>query len=233
MGFQAIKIEVLTLLRQEDLAGAVARLRQLPKSPTIKALFSGICHNDERLHWHAVTAMGRVVADLADEEMEAARIVMRRFMWSLNDESGGIGWGVPEAMAECIAMHEGLAAEYGHMPVAYMREDGYYLEYEVLQRGLMWGLGRIAEVRPELLLAKQVLTYLPPYLDSTDPAVRGLAALALGRLQAKDFAPRLATLATSQEPVRYYSNGLLTTISEGELASRGLDQLHHPAPGAA
>lgn len=25
--------------------------------------------------------------------MDSARIVMRRLMWSLNDESGGIGWG--------------------------------------------------------------------------------------------------------------------------------------------
>jgi len=218
MGFQTTKNEVLTLLRQEDLAGAVARIRHLSKSPTIKALYSAICHNDELLHWHAVTAMGQVVADLADQELEAARIVMRRFMWSLNDESGGIGWGVPEAMAECIAMHDGIAAEYGHIPVAYMREDGYFLEYEPLQRGLMWGLGRLAEVRPELLLAKKTLAYLPPYLDSPDPSVRGLAALALGRLHASDFAQRIKQLQASQAPVHFYHNGRLTTVTEGELA---------------
>ena len=233
MGFQAIKNRVLTLLRQEDVADALTQIRRLPKSPTIKALYSAICHNDELLHWHAVTVMGRVVADLADTEMEAARIVMRRFMWSLNDESGGIGWGVPEAMAECIAMHDGLAAEYGHMPVACLREDGYFLEYEPLQRGLMWGLGRIAEVRPKLLLAKQVLTYLPPYLDSEDPAVRGLAALALGRLNAQETAPRLTTLTTSQEPVRYYTNGRLTAITEGKLAALALEHLRGRLPGAA
>ncbi|MEW6595707.1 MAG: DVU0298 family protein [Thermodesulfobacteriota bacterium] len=232
MGFQTVKNEVLTLLRRGDLAAALVRIGQLPTSPTIKALYSGICHADELLHWHAVTAMGQVVAGLAEREMEAARIVMRRFMWSLNDESGGIGWGVPEAMAECIAMHDGLAAEYGHMPVAYMREDGYYLEYEPLQRGLMWGLGRIAEVRPQLLLAKQVLTYLPPYLDSPDPAVRGLAALALGRLHAEKLAPRITELTASQAAVRYYTNGTLTTLSEGELATLALTHLRPGLSGA-
>jgi hypothetical protein len=232
MGFQAIKNEVLTLLRQEDVADALARIRRLPKSPTIKALYSGICHNDELLRWHAVTAMGRVVADLADTEMEAARIVMRRFMWSLNDESGGIGWGVPEAMAECIAMHDGLAAEYGHMPVAYMREDGFFLEYAPLQRGLMWGLGRIAEVRPKLLLAKQVLTYLPPYLDSTDPAVRGLAALALGRLHAGPARPRIERSRESRESLHFYRDGRLTMVTEGELAALALGHLHDRGPGA-
>lgn len=233
MGFQAIKNQVLTLLRQDDLAGAVAQIRGLPKSPTIKALYSAICHNDELLHWHAVTAMGQVVADLANEEMEAARIVMRRFMWSLNDESGGIGWGVPEAMAECIAMHDGLATEYGHLLVAYLREDGYYLEYEPLQRGLMWGLARVAEGRPELLIKKQAIHYLLPYLDATDPAVRGLAALTLGLLGAHETAPRLAALTSSQKPVRYYTDGTLTTISEGELATLALGHLRDRSSGAA
>ena len=55
--------------------------------------------------------MGAVVAHLAEKDMESARVVMRRLMCSLNDESGGIGWGAPEAMGEIIASHEGLASE--------------------------------------------------------------------------------------------------------------------------
>jgi hypothetical protein len=227
MGFQAVKNQISTLLRQEDLADALTRIRQLPKSPAIKALYSAICHTDETLRWRAVTAMGQVMADLADTEMEAARIVMRRFMWSLNDESGGIGWGVPEAMAECIATHDGLAAEYGHMLVAYMREDGYFLEYEPLQRGLMWGLARVAEVRPELLLKKQAVHYLLPYLAASDPAVRGLAALTLGRLRAIAAVPRIGPLLPSHQPVRFYREGTLTTITEGELAAIALGLLRN------
>jgi hypothetical protein len=46
--------------------------------------------------------MGEVMAHLADKDMESARVIMRRLMWSLNDESGGIGWGAPEAMGEIV-----------------------------------------------------------------------------------------------------------------------------------
>jgi len=42
---------------------------------------------------------------------------MRRLMWNLNDESGGIGWGNPEAMGEILACHEALANEYA--PISY------------------------------------------------------------------------------------------------------------------
>ena len=59
---------------------------------------------DELIRWRAVSAMGIVTAALADARMDAARVIMRRMMWQLNDESGGIGWGIPEAMGEIMAL---------------------------------------------------------------------------------------------------------------------------------
>ena len=81
-------------------------------------LFSFLCHHDQKIKWRAVTAMGMVISNLAEKEMESARVIMRRLMWSLNDESGGIGWGAPEAMAEIIACHQGLAEEYTHILIS-------------------------------------------------------------------------------------------------------------------
>jgi len=91
------------------------------------------------------------MATLADADMEAARVVMRRMIWQLNEESGGIGWGMPEAMGETMARHEGLAQEYAHMLVSYIQEDGNFLEHVPLQRGVLWGLGRLAQARPWLV----------------------------------------------------------------------------------
>ncbi|NIR18057.1 MAG: HEAT repeat domain-containing protein, partial [Desulfobacterales bacterium] len=79
-------------------------------------------NEDQDVRWSAVKAMGRVVAKMADEDMESARVIMRRLMWNLNDESGGIGWGSPEAMAEILTCHDGLAKEYAHILISYARE---------------------------------------------------------------------------------------------------------------
>ncbi|MBU2622772.1 MAG: HEAT repeat domain-containing protein, partial [Proteobacteria bacterium] len=110
--------------------------------------------------------MGDVVSSVADADIESARVVMRRLMWNLNDESGGIGWGSPEAMGEIIARNMQLGEEFSRILISYINKDGNYLENEVLQQGVIWGIGRIAGVKPHLM--RDSFVFLIPSLDSCD-----------------------------------------------------------------
>ena len=221
MGIQE-KRRISKLLGSSDIEAVIQELRQLPPARVINPLIGSLCSNDETVRWHAITTLGPVVAALADRDMEAARVVMRRFMWSLNDESGGIGWGAPEAMGEIMACHDALAQEYGHILVAYMREDGFFLELEMLQRGLMWGLGRLAQARASLLLKKNAATYLLPYLRSADAVVRGLAAWTLGLLHAKEAVAYLEKLVNDPAQVKIFLNRTFVLDTVGNLANKAL-----------
>ena len=216
------KRRITKLLESPDIDAVIQELRQLPVSRVINPLIGALCSNNETARWHAITALGPIMADLADNDMEAARVVMRRFMWSLNDESGGIGWGAPEAMGEIMAGHDKLADEYGHMLVAYMREDGFYLELPQLQQGLMWGLARLTMAKPDLLKAKNVVAYLLPYLDSHDSTVRGLAAWTLGLLHAGEAVSYLERLANDPAQVTIFLNRTFVPETVGSLAHNAL-----------
>ena len=85
-----LKRTVLKLLQQDDIQQSESELIRLPARQTVNPLFSFLCSGDEKIKWHAVTAMGAVVSNLAITDLESARVIMRRFMWHLNDESGGI-----------------------------------------------------------------------------------------------------------------------------------------------
>ena len=222
---RGIKQEILTLLQQAELDVVFTALAKYPPEKLLNPLFSAICSASAKTKWSAVSAMGATVARLADQDMEAARIVMRRFMWSLNDESGGIGWGTPEAMAECLACHEGLAQEYTKILVSFMREDGFYLELPTLQQGLMWGIGRLAQVRPELLREWQAPRYLQPYLDSEDSVVRALAARALGLLRVTEAAGKITTCLGDTTEFPLYVECRLTTVTADQLARQALAAL--------
>ena len=216
------KRHIAKLLENSDIDAAIKELRQLPAAKAINPLIGALCSTNETRRWHAITALGPVMADLADHDMEAARVVMRRLMWSLNDESGGIGWGVPEAMGEILSCHDGLAEEYAHILIAYMREDGSYLELPQLQRGLMWGVARLARVKPGLLRARKAIIYLLPYLESSDPQVRGLVAWGLGLLHAQEALSLLKKIVCDTAPVTYYHDNSFATDTVGGLAEKAL-----------
>jgi len=223
-----IKKEVLALLAAGDLEKSRRELGKYDEQGLVNPLFSALYRPEEILRWHTVTIFGEVLTRLAEKNMEAARIVMRRYLWSLNDESGGIGWGAPEAMAEGMYHHDRLCDEYLHMLISYMRpdgplehQDGNFLELPALQRGLLWGIGRLAEKRAALLLEKEVVPDLIAYLPSNDATVRGLAVRALGLLGASDSAE---DLLGDHRSLRFYHDGEISAVTVSELAGEALAQ---------
>jgi HEAT repeat protein len=202
---RTLKKKLFDLLNQGDLDRALAEIGRLPLRQTVNPLLSFIQSGHEKVKWGAVKAMGRVVSEL---------------MWTLNDESGGIGWGSPEAIGEILAAHRGLAQEYAHLLLSYAREDGNYLEHEGLQRGLLWGIGRLAEKRPELI--RDSAASLMPYLESHDGVIRGLSARLMGLIRVKEAKPALRKLADDGASLVLMVESRITTVCVKDLAAEAL-----------
>ncbi len=150
MGMKILKQQIYQLLTMDNENSAIEQLLEISPSRSINPLFSFIQSTDEQIKWRAVKAMGKVVGMMASKNLESARVVMRRLMWSLNDESGGIGWGAPEAMGEIMAQDKRLADEYYKILLSYTDKDGNYLEYEPLRKGAVWAIERVAESMPAI-----------------------------------------------------------------------------------
>jgi len=232
VGRIAAKKKALALL-SHDLEQARSFLLELDFGLAVHILFSGIIRSDRPLRWHAIEVMGEVVARHAEREMEAARVVMRRLLWNLNDESGGIGWGSPETMAEVMARHGALTREY--LPIyvsylsdhkgAYRRQGNSFIEHTGLQQGLLWGIGRLAGPRSKELAATPVCRLLPSYLQSDSHQVRALAARALGLLQVREAAAAVGALVGDDSPVELFEDHRITIAIAGQLAAAALQQL--------
>ncbi len=220
LGGRQLKKKILQHLQTEPFDKELDAICRLPLKQAVSPLFSFLCSPDEYVKWRAVTALGKVVSELATSDLEAARVVMRRFIWNLNDESGGIGWGCPESMAEVMARSQGLAEEYGHMLLSYIQPEGNYLEHEVLQRGVLWGVGRLAHARPGH--TRKIGGYLLPYMESADPILRGLAAWAAGPAGSTEAISRLTELAEDTSRLMLYRDAKFNDCSVGELAREAL-----------
>jgi hypothetical protein len=142
---------VLELLEQNDFENNMQKLHKYEERKLVNTLFPFLYSTDKKIKEHAVTAMGEVVSKIAESDLEFARIIMRRLMLSLTEESGGIGWGAPEAMGEIMARSEKLAEEYHKILISYTLGGGNELDFEDLQKDVIAGLRRLSRVRPTLV----------------------------------------------------------------------------------
>lgn len=224
-----LKKKILLLLQKDRWPDITVELKQYDEKELIHHLFTALCSTNEICKWHAVSAFGEVVPLMGRKDPEAARIIMRRFLWNLNDESGGIGWGIPEAMAEVMVHDDMLFDEYCHMLISYIREDGpeiyadgNFLELPALQRGVLWGMARLISTRREDMLAREVDKDLGKYLFSGDHLVGGLAALSLG-LCGKDFwLDKIQELTRQRASFLLYWNQELEEVTVSALAKEAI-----------
>jgi hypothetical protein len=223
MGGRELKKTLQTLLEAPLNGPQLEKICALPLRRVINPLFSFFYSTEESLRWRAITAMGAVTSRLAAVEMEQARVVMRRLMWNLNDESGGIGWGSPEAMGEIMARCAPLAHEYASILVSYADPDANFIEHEPLQRGVLWGIGRLAQTQPRLVRTAE--PFLAAYLTAPDPYLRGLSAWVAGYIKATLLKDAIAAMIQDPSQILIFSDLKLSTLTVSDLARQALAQI--------
>lgn len=211
------------LLQQAPLEKALAEIRRLPARQAVNPLFSFLYSTDPLFKWRAVTAMGEVVFHLSQTDMESARIIIRRLMWNLNDESGGIGWGSAEAMGEIMARNGRIAAEYASILSAYIQPEGNYLETPGLQHGALWGIGRVAHAHTGMM--DGAAPFLIAFMTGGDKLSQGLAAWAAGPIRSEILKSPLSRLTGNTETAEIFIDRAIRKEIIGNLATAALKQL--------
>ncbi len=172
-------------LLSENRDEALNELSKLPGKQLAGPLFSFLYSLDDLVRFRSTVAMGELAERYANKKIEDARKLLRRIMWNLNDESGGIGWGSVEAMGEILKRSKILANEFESILFFYIIPGNNFLEHEMLQRGSLWGVGTYLEVKKSPV--KIVIHALMRFLDSDDPVKRGYAARALINMDKKNI----------------------------------------------
>lgn len=177
------------------------------KKQVIKYLFRFLYSKDELLRHRAIEGLGMLCNIIALENPEKVRDILRRLWWSINEESGGIGWSAPEAMAEIIQYHPDLYSDFGPIIVSFLDE-------ELLRRSTLWAAGTIGSVRPDLI--EHAIPAIIGFLNDADPVLRGFAARALAN--SNNGLDKLELLKNDHAQVEAYENGMLIKKTVSQLA---------------
>ncbi|CCO08113.1 DVU0298 family protein [Desulforamulus hydrothermalis] len=213
MGLREATEKLLSRHQHEELADLAVQNRA-----AVKYLFRCFYHPYGLRRWQAIEGLGRVAEALALKEPESVREIIRRLLWSMNDESGNSNWSAPEAVGEIIYRRPDLFGEFVPIVVNAAAE-------EIFHRGIAWALGRIGQRRPDL-----VQEFIPLLINSlTHPAaeVRGYAAWALGQLgsSARSALTELNRLLDDRSEVEMYEDGGLAIRQVAYLAGAAIDKI--------
>jgi len=184
--------------------------------PVFRILLGLSYDKTELVCWRAVEAVGYLSAAIAaGGKPGQVRNMVRRLVWTLSDECGGMAWTAPEMLAEMAVRNPVLLKDIPLIVV--------HLDEPPFRFGAAWAAGRLAETHRED--ARTARAQLEESLGHVDPFVRGAASWALGRLGATETVAALNKCREDQAEVFLYRDGDLYPTTVGRLAGEALNRL--------
>jgi hypothetical protein len=176
---------------------------------------------DLTFSWRAVEALGLAASRIAEVDPEFVRVHLRRLVWLLNDESGGIGWHAPEAIGEIIYHHPDLFKEF--IPILVNLMDMEPEDAIRFRAGWLWAIGRLALVRPDEV--RSALPWIIPCLEDPDPQIRGMSIWCLGELADEALTEQLLSLKSDPGLMKLYYSPDLVAVRIGDMVNKLLYKL--------
>ena len=174
---------------------------------------------DPQIGCRAVEAIGVAAFRISEDDPDRVRDLLRRLMWLVNDESGGICWRAPEAMAEILRRRPTLYPEYIPIVTSLLvnleRED-----LEHFRVGVLRALGRLGPLAADHF--RDVASAVVSALSHTDPQVRGMAAWCLGEVGRADLLLEQRDLCVDDGSVTLYEDGSISRATVSQLVQRAL-----------
>jgi hypothetical protein len=159
-----------------------------------------------------------VVSDIvARDDIEKVRRQIRRLLWLMNDESGGICWNAPETIGEIIYNVPSLIEEFGVMLPNYFEEEPF-------EKGSRWALARISKINPEIL--NHAVPGLLKSLDSDNAEIKGYSIMALKSFNVASVNSKIDLIIKDKSLVTIYdyNDGELKEIPLSDIARGYLDK---------
>lgn len=135
-----------------------------------RELLSLLHHADAEVRFKASGVLGNLAADMAAGDVDSVRRVVRQLLWSMNDESGGVCRGAPQAIGEILLRVPSLRAEYVPILLSFAHEEPF-------EAPTLWALWRLG--RPAAELAGERAAELTPLAGAEDNEIAGHAVVLL------------------------------------------------------
>ncbi len=183
----------------------------------LRTLLGLLYDADDYVHWLTIDAVGRAGGAMAAADPGKARELIRRLLWTLNEENGGSPWGATGAVGAIVAARPDLFAGYLSMICPFHDDVSIYPEF-------IWSLAAVGSTRPDL--TAEYGPFLLAALGHGEAVVRGYAAWCLGVVRPDGAAAALAaSLGDAGAAAVYEGGGVYRRRAVGALAAESMARI--------
>ncbi len=218
-----MKQAVLDALETNDFE-AIERLAL--QSRKVLSVLVRLAYDKETLvGWRAIVAAGQVASVYIRNNYEFLRETVRKLLWSLTDESGGIGWSAPELLGEIVSSDPKKFSD-----VVPLIAEVFCIEEAVFRPGVLYAFKRIAEIHPEMITPFQKI--ILGGLSEQDPKTRIYAielvmmlTKHLGRENLDSMRQQVAALTQDEREAWIYEGDGFSGVVVKEFAAEAMRRL--------
>lgn len=187
----------------------------LKEKGVFRILISLAYDKTELICWRAIEAIGKAAGALKKKDPDFVRNIVQRLLWSLSEESGGIGWSAPDMLGEIVINAPDVFSDIPPIILSFKDEESFL-------PGVLRAMGRIAESGINRLDRNLCHDIIIKSLNDKSPFVRGIAIWAASMLKMMELKDKISLLLKDDEFFLLYEDHGLKEISVKEMAGRFL-----------
>ncbi|MFH1049927.1 MAG: hypothetical protein V1779_03235 [bacterium] len=152
---QKLKYAIFDILKHAVWESKINNLIDIHGYKLTNAFFSASYNETKLISKRAVSCFGLLTKKTPQGQKEKIRNLMRKCIWMLTEESGGVPWKIPEIMGAIMSSDKTIAEDYKNILFSYIYEvDGEfdnYLENPQLRKSVYFAIVQISKNFPELI----------------------------------------------------------------------------------
>lgn len=204
-----LKKKISEALEAEDHEGLFRMW--LTDTRVVRILVSMTYDRKSLISWRAIEAVGVLSGMRSATDPALIRNLTGRLLWMIRDESGGIGWSIPDILGEMVRNAPVQLSDIAPIILSFHTEA-------MLLPGVLRAMGRIGEIEKEMVM--EGVPILLSCLEHTDSYVCGIAIWSLGEIGLERRNERIKELCHDRRRLLMYENGKLHEVTVGEIAQR-------------
>lgn len=225
-----LKNVIIDLLNSDNWEGELIPFIDYFGAKLTNSFFSASYSENKLVSYRAIRSFGLLTKKLSKSEREKIRILVRKCIWMLTEESGGIPWRIPEIIGEIMSNDKFIAEEFCDILFSYINEvesgPENYLEHLPIRKSVYIGINTLSEKYPKIILNRKNIIE-QRFQNENDPEAIAYLSMIVAKSNLITCDEHLKKFVSNDAIIEYYREDVLVKKSLSQIIQESLSKLNN------